>query len=739
MRDPVTDTKIVTPERLFSEPPLNAAVPQKPLYIPGDKDHGACLLYLMPRENAVQVLDLWRCDIAEPLDTTDAGSQWLRSEDLAAVAGQSSGIESEAERAERERLRQFATGITQFQLRPEHRELLVVVAGQGLLVDLDSKRPRRLTTATERHSGFCFSPKGRYLSCVRSGELCVLDIDNGTEQQVTSDASDTVFSGLPDFIAQEEMHRFSGHWWHPEETHLAFQRTDESPVPVAWRHDIKADTIEMIAQRYPYAGGPNAQVRLGVYNLANAQTHWLEYQDDVEDYLARVDWLDEHLLVQRQSRDQQTLTLLRYSQGAGTASTVHTETASTWINLHDNLLAVGEQELCWTSEAEGTARLVVAARQPAEGALRFHPLTDQSMHVSQVHGYVGERLWFSGWQHSPTELHLFYSEKTAAGWQPPQQYTRSPGWHQCQVSLDANNNVIVVDLHSALDLPPTLTLDSSNGLRAQIAGGPIGPGHPYQQFMAAHQTPVLGSLPAADGTLLHYRLTRPPGASANAPVPAIVYVYGGPGGARIHNEWAPLLLQMLSSAGFAVFELDNRGTGNRGRDFDAPIYQAMGGAEVTDQLAGAAWLGDQDWIDASRIGVFGHSYGGFMTLKCLLAAPEVFAAGVSVAPVTDWKLYDTHYTERYLGHPRSHPEVYAAAGLLGHCDSLSRPLLLMHGMADDNVLFANTTALIAELQQQAIPFELMTYPGSKHALQEPWVSTHRFNLLLDFFARHLAP
>ncbi|MFK7913747.1 MAG: alpha/beta fold hydrolase [Pseudomonadales bacterium] len=728
----------VSAARLFSEPPLNAAVPQKPLYVAGNNTHSACVLFLMPRENAVQVLDLWRCDVAAQPGKTGLGAQWLRSEDLAALAGAAGSAESEAERAERERLRQFASGITQFQLRPEQRQLLVVVGGQGLLLELDSKQARRLTPAADRHSGFCFSPKGRYLSYVRSGELYVLEIDSGHEQRVTNDASETVFSGLPDFIAQEEMHRFTGHWWHPQETHLAFQRTDESPVPIAWRHDIKADSIEVIAQRYPYAGGPNAAVQLGVYTIADARTHWLDYSDDPEDYLARVDWIDDHLLVQRQSRDQQKLALLRFANGAGQPTILHTESANTWINLHDNLLAVGEQELCWTSEDQGLARLLVAPRNTANAALDFTELTDTTMHVSQVHGYRGQRLWFSGWQHSPTELHLFYCAKTPQGWQPPQQVSATPGWHQCQVAVDADDTAVIVDLHSALDQPPTLTLTNDSDASSVIAGGPIAAGHPYHEFMAAHQTPTLGTLTAEDGTLLHYRLTKPEQASAASPAPAIVYVYGGPGGARIHNEWAPLLLQMLSGAGYAVFELDNRGTGNRGRQFDAPIYQAMGGAEVRDQLLGAAWLGAQDWIDAKRIGVFGHSYGGFMTLKCLLAAPDVFAAGVSVAPVTDWKLYDTHYTERYLGHPQSHPEVYAASGLLGQCGSLASPLLLIHGMADDNVLFANTTALIAELQQQAIKFELMTYPGSKHALQEPWVSTHRFNLLLDFFARTLA-
>lgn len=723
---------IVTPERLFSEPPLNAAIPQKPLLIEGDRP---CLLFLMPRADAVQLLDLWRCDIAAPLALTEPGSEWLRSEDLAATIDQAEVAESEAERAERERLRQFASGITQFLRRPEHREILVVAQGQGISVDLDSGAATRLTQASQRHAGFTFSPRGNYLSYVRDGNLYVLTIASGSEQQITFDATSTVFSGLPDFIAQEEMHRFTGHWWRPDESAVAFQRTDMTPVPVAYRHDIQADSIEVIEQRYPYAGGPNAEIQLGVWSMHSDHCEWLDYRSDHEDYLARVQWIDDDLYVQCQSRDQQRLELKRFAQGRGAPILAHRETSATWINLHDNLHSLPGDRLCWTSEANGLSQLLIADNASAAAPLAFTALTGSDLHVTEVHGQHGEVLWFSGWRDNPTELHLFCCTQDAGEWQPARAVTTAAGWHQCSIASDGT---LIADLHSSLEQPPTLTLrGAASGASTVVAGGPVLDTHPYHPFLAAHQTPRLGTLTGSDGAILHYRLTRPATASSARPVPAIVYVYGGPGGARVHNAWAPLLLQLLSSADFAVLELDNRGTGNRGPAFDAGIYQALGTVEVEDQLVGTRWLASQDWIAADRIGVFGHSYGGFMTLKCLLAAPELFAAGVSVAPVTDWRLYDTHYTERYLGHPAASPDAYRAAGLLGHSSSLQRPLLLMHGMADDNVLFANTTALIAELQQHLVPFELMTYPGAKHALQEPHVSTHRFRLLLDFFNRHL--
>ena len=250
---------------------------------------------------------------------------------------------------------------------------------------------------------------------------------------------------------------------------------------------------------------------------------------------------------------------------------------------------------------------------------------------------------------------------------------------------------------------------------------------------------MLGTLTAEDGQTLHYRLTGPD-AAAPAPAkgfPLVVWVYGGPGGQIARNAWPPLLLQLFAQNGFGVLELDNRGSANRGRAFEAPLFNRLGDAEVRDQVVGARYAAGLDWVDAGRIGMAGHSYGGYLTLMCLAKAPEIFQAGVSVAPVTDWRLYDTHYTERYLGHPRDNPDGYEASSVFPWLDSLRGKLMVMHGMADDNVLFAHSAKLLRALQRRHIPFELMTYPGSKHALQERDVSIHRFNLILDFFRRHL--
>ena len=285
--------------------------------------------------------------------------------------------------------------------------------------------------------------------------------------------------------------------------------------------------------------------------------------------------------------------------------------------------------------------------------------------------------------------------------------------------------------------PQLALVELEAGAASSIAGGAIDERAPYHRFGSQHCPSQLGELEAADGQKLHYRLTRPQ--HVQQPVPLIVHVYGGPGVQRVKHEWPPLSNQLFTQAGFGILELDNRGSSNRGPEFSAPIYRGLGEVEVEDQLVAAQFAQSLDWVDADRIGVYGHSYGGYMTLMCLAKAPATFKAGASIAPVADWHLYDTHYTERYLDTPKANPDGYRESGVIAHLDGLVGQLLLIHGMADDNVLFSNSTLLMHELQSRGKPFELMTYPGAKHALQEPQVAAHRFRLILDFFRRSLGP
>ncbi len=724
-------------ERLFSDPPLFGALPQSPQLAPD----GVHVTYLRHAPDDRERLDLWRLNLE-----TAQHEPWITGDAVLAALGDVAEATAE-EKAERERRRQFARGITRYLFSPDGSRLLLPVEGAAVLVTLETGEMRRITPAGTRQTDMGFSPDGASVSYVRGGNLYRYDLGRDEELPLTSDGGGPVSNGIADFIAQEEMHRFEGYWWSPDSQWLAYTRVDESPVAESLRYEIEADSITVVPQRYPYAGAVNADVRLLVRRVESRDVREIPYRVEQDDYLARVGWLGGRLAVQRQSRDQQSLDLFAFDPETGDGARLLTETSPTWINLHDNLRPLeagasgdGPPPFLWTSERTGCSHLYLY--EGGEG----RALTTGESRVNGVLWADRERALVTGWFETPTEQHLY--EVLLDGSSAPRRLTRDPGWHEPVVD---RHGLQVLDRFGSLAVPARLDLltltpgAADTAVLRVLSEERVEPEHPYFPFADAHVTPQLGTLVAEDGQRLHYRLTAPAGTMPDGGFPVIVYVYGGPGVQRVRNEWAPLLLQLLCQHGYGVLELDNRGSGNRGRRFEAPIHRRLGDAEVRDQVVGARFLAGLPWVNSRRIGVFGHSYGGYMTLMCLMQAPEVFKAGVAVAPVTEWPLYDTHYTERYLGTPQENPDGYRASSVLSHLDGLAEGLaggpasrlLIVHGMADDNVLFTHSTRLFRALQSRMLPFEMMTYPGAKHALQERDVSIHRFNLLLDFFGRHL--
>ena len=283
--------------------------------------------------------------------------------------------------------------------------------------------------------------------------------------------------------------------------------------------------------------------------------------------------------------------------------------------------------------------------------------------------------------------------------------------------------------------PPQLSLrNPDGGLVAWLIENRVDAEHADAPYLAENAIPEFGTLAAADGQALHYRLFKPAHFDPAKRYPAIVDVYGGPGVQRVLDSWTGAsFTQILTRAGYVVFQLDNRGSAARGTAFEAPIHGRLGEIEVADQVQGARWLGSQPYVDASRIGVWGWSYGGYLTLMLMFRAPSVFAAGVAGAPVTDWTLYDTHYTERYIERPADNPVGYEASSVLPYAKDLQGKLLVMHGMADDNVLFLNSTKLLRRLQDLGKPFEVMVYPGAKHGLLRQHDGRHAYAAILAFF------
>lgn len=722
----------LTPERLFGREPLARAPSQ--LKLSADGRYGS---FLLPADDDRERLELWLVDIE--------GGKARR---LLAGA-EAAAPETSAERAERERRRQFAHGIVAYEWHPNRHEILFPAEGSARLVDVATGSVRTLTPPGTRQTGLRFAPNGDFVSYVRGGDLYTLSVAEGTERRLTTDGGGTVSNGLADFIAQEEMHRFEGHWWSPRERLLAYVRVDESPVPEMHRHEVDADGIRVVPQRYPFAGGPNVEVRLGVMDLESGETTWLDWAVAEDDYLARVAFApDGALFVQAQARDQRRLTLRRYAYRRW--EELLTETSDTWINLHDNLKLLKDGRVLWTSERDGASALYLcSADRPSQGEAKWtmQRLETGLGRVNRVLAATPQEAWVLGWQSDPTSQALYRVGLDGGLASQAAHRLDGGGTGWCEGAVNAIAGVALATRATASGTAALEVLDgeaqmqqSEHSLpRRTLALPPLLLG---AQDLAGAAS--IGRLPIGDEVPLGfsdeehlcYRLTEPSPCLPGQHYPVVVFVYGGPGVQRVRQEPPPLTVQLFAQAGFGVFELDNRGSGNRSKAFEDVIHGQLGAVEVEDQLAGVAHLRTVDWVDPRRIGIFGHSYGGYMVLMCL-AQSHAFAAGAAVAPVTDWTLYDTHYTERYLGTPAANPAGYAASSVLPRVPNIDTPLLLMHGMADDNVLFTHSLKLIKALQDAGKPFELMTYPGAKHALQERSVAIHRYHCILNFFRRTL--
>jgi dipeptidyl-peptidase-4 len=446
-------------------------------------------------------------------------------------------------------------------------------------------------------------------------------------------------------------------------------------------------------------------------------------------YVARVDWLPDSqtVAIQVQSRDQRTLDLLFADVRTGLSRLILREEDDCWVELHDDLRFLkASGRFLWTSERDGFKHLYLYS---LDGTL-IRQLTSGEWPVSKV-SEVDEKggwIYFEGWTESPLERHL-YRVSLEGG--EVERMTAAQGWHQVVLSADSVN---LIDTHSSLVQPPQVHLYTVGGEQVTT----LEPNELPERDEYHWIEPQFVTLEAEDGTPLYGRLTLPLGFAPGGKYPTIVKVYGGPHAQTVADAWdASLYGQLFAQQGYVVFELDNRGMGNRGKRFGVTLHLHMGGVEVADQLVGVEYLKTLPYVDPARIGVFGWSYGGYMTLMCMCRAPDVFAAGVAVAPVTDWKLYDTHYTEHYMGHPKGNAKGYAQSSVLTHVQNLRGKLLLVHGMADDNVLFQNSVLLMDALQRARIPFDLMAYPGKKHGIQGKATRIHLFEMILAHFRRHL--
>jgi len=714
------NAKELTLDRIFASPDLSGSG-LRALKISPD---GKRVTYLQGKKTDKDQYDLWEYHIEDQVNRLLVDSQLL-------FTGLEALSDEEKARRERQRLANVK-GIIDYAWSQDGRMLLFPLNGDLYLYQLANGKTRQLTHSEEFDTDAKFSPLGKFVSFIRQQNIFVVDVQSGQEHQLTSDGGGTIKNGMAEFVAQEEMDRDTGYWWSPDERHIAFLQVDESPVALTKRYEINADDITIIEQRYPYTGEANVKIKLAIVNIKTNDIQWVDLGKDEDIYIARVDWLPDAKQVsyQWQSRNQQTLKL-KFADLKGNSQSVLTESSDTWVNLHHDLRFLQNGQFIWASERSGFKHLYLC---DAKGQI-IEQLTSGSWVVDEVVGVDEKRnfVYFTGSLDSPLEKHLYRLNYQKSD--KPQAISVEHGFHEIKMDPSAQ---FYIDQWSDRNTPPKVALHRANGHRTVwLNENKLDEKHPYFPYLKNHLENEFGELKAEDGQTLYYRMIKPKGFDANKKYPVFQYAYGGPGVQYVTKSWGRWIEQYMAQKGFVVFVIDNRGSARRGKQFESVIYQQMGTPELADQLVGTDYLKSLPYVAADKIGFFGWSYGGFMALKALSHAPNEYALAVSVAPVTDFALYDTHYTERYMSTPQLNPEGYNKTAIFDQAKQIKKPLLLIHGMADDNVLFLNSTKLIKVLQDEGVLFDTMIYPGGKHGISGEKSQFHVYSTIANYFIKHL--
>ncbi|MAM38118.1 MAG: S9 family peptidase [Erythrobacter sp.] len=708
----------LTFERVFASPSLDGPSPRQAKLSPD----GRYLTVLRNRADDLSLYDLWAFD-------RQAG-EWSMLVDSEKVG---SGRElSEDEKMQRERARVGnLTGIISYEWTSNGKAILVPLDGDLYLASLDGQVVQ-VTDTEESELNPALSPQGNFISFVRDRQLWVGEV-TGDAAPVTPKEGADIRWGEAEFVAQEEMDRIDGYWWSPDESRIAVERFDESGVGIVTRAAIGATGTKVFDQRYPVAGSDNAVVELYVMDPDGQNRVKVDLGDNQDIYLARVDWAGDELYVQRENREQTKLDMLRVDPKTGDSTVLFTENAAVedyWINLSNNYKWLDDGNLIWWSERDGYGHLYLFDNS---GSQDWKQLTSGEWVVTKLVGVdqKARRVFFLGTKDDVLEQHVYALDLDNLD--SVTRLTERGFTHSA--SMDEKGQTLLIG-RSNDDTPPQSYIADATGKRlAWIEENKLDGDHPYAPYLASHQPTQYGTISAEDGTPLYWEMVTPemePGKR----YPVYFYHYGGPGPQTVNRGWNGALRQAIVDKGYIWFALDNRGSANRGVAFEQPIYRAMGTVEVRDQKAGADYLKTLDFVDPDKIAIDGWSYGGYMTLKQLQADPGLYAAGISGAPVTRWELYDTHYTERFMGTPQADAAAYEAASAIPNAAKIVDPLLLIHGMADDNVVFENATEIISAMQEANVPFEMMLYPGYTHRVSGEQISPHRYNTVFRFLEHH---
>lgn len=706
---------------------------------------GRTLLFLRAESEDARS-DLWAKDAA-----TGEERRLLSAEDL--LGGTEERL-SAHEKALRERKRIKTKGFTGYALSRDGTKLVLKLSGRVFVHDLEAGTSAQVELPEGAVSDPRLSPDGKHLAFVRDHDLFVTKLGKakrtkqgglpkvkGRTRALTKDGEPKHGHGVAEFIAAEEMDRYRGFWWAPDGASILYQTTDERHLEAFTIADAARPETPAQVFGYPRPGKDNAKVSLHIVGVDGRGRVEVRWDHARYPYLARVTWPERGpLCILVQARDQRSQAFLTVDPKSGKTRPLLEEADEAWLNLSNSTprWAKDGKSFFWATEAPGAWSLVRHHVAKKGGRWR---ITDSEQLLGPQAGFRtlehvdADRgvLWFSGGE-DPVERHLFRAPLSGG---EPHQVTRPGGEHSVRFSADGSRMVVTRATLAAGPRSVLYPVDTSQDGLPDVAGG--APGLVKAVAKEPRVRPRLERVPKEKAGGFHALIVRPTDFDPKRKYPVVLYVYGGPH----HNTVAANasryhLHQWMADHGFVVVSLDGRGTMHRGRDFERALLGKFGEVPLEDQVAGLSALANSyGELDMDRVGVYGWSFGGYLAALAVLRRPDVFKVAVAGAPVTDWLYYDTHYTERYLGLPEAAPEAYESSSLLTYAADLQRPLLLVHGIADDNVYFAHTLQLADALFRSKRDFELLPLVGLTHQVADPSVREALYDRMVRFLGARL--
>lgn len=591
-----------------------------------------------------------------------------------------------------------------------------------------------IPVAEERVQEATFSPDGSKVAYVFNNNLYVKDLKNGEVSQITNDGSiNNVLNGLADWVYEEEFSLVRAFEWAPDNNSIAFIRFDESEVP-EMSMDIFSTSLypEAMRFKYPKPGEKNSVVSVHVYDLNKKNTTTVDLSAYNDFYVPRINWTPDakNVVVTVLNRHQSKLDLLYYTPAVKTAKVVFTEQSDTYVDVHDNLHYLKDNSFIWTSEQDGFNHIYHYA---ADGSLK-RQLTKGNWEVTAFYGVdeKGKKVYFQSTQDG--SINRAISSVSFRG--KVKKLSEQVGTNRAKFSASYK---YYINTFSDAKTPSVFTLNNAkDGKQLRM----IKDNARLKQVVAKHalSPKEYMTITTEKGIELNAWMVKPLDFDPQKEYPLLMYVYGGPGSQTVANSWLSsndYWFNMLAQEGYIVVSVDNRGTGFKGAEFKKVTYKDLGKYEIEDQIDAAKLFGSYDYIDADRIGMFGWSFGGYMTSLAMTKGADVFSTGIAVAPVTNWRFYDTIYTERYLQTPQENPAGYDENSPINHVAKMNGNYMIISGSADDNVHHQNTMRMVEALVQQNVPFDMALYPDKNHGIYGGNTRLHLFTKMTKYLNENL--